>query len=177
MDNATVIHDTTLDAASLGATRLAAVVLFNDLVESTPLLVRIGDEAYVELLERLDAARFDLAERHGGRVVSLAGDGALLLFDATDDAIAFARSFNRVCTSIGVESRTGVHLGDVQLRRSGQVAGLTVHAAARIESTAPAGRVLVSATAATNSSVSFRRWGWAELKGIPGATELMEVID
>lgn len=154
-----------------------AVVVFHDLVESTPLLVRIGDEAYVQLLDRLDAVRTHLADHHRGRVVSLAGDGAMLLFDRTDDAIEFARAFNRTCDDLGVQTRTGIHLGEVQLRRGGQVGGLAVHTAARIESAAPVGGMLVSAAAAATSMAELVTVGWSELKGIPGATRLEEVVD
>ena len=153
------------------------VVVFNDLVDSTPLLVSLGDEAYTDLLDELDAARCDLLDAHGGRLASLAGDGALMIFAEVDHAIDFAHAFNNECDRLGIVSRTGVHFGDVMQRRNGDLAGLTVHAAARIESAAPVGGVLVSAKAAAHSSAQFVPWGWAELKGIPGATELMEVAE
>lgn len=163
--------------SSTGTQRLTdRVVVFNDLVDSTPLLVELGDEAYTELLDQLDDARIALLDAHDGRLASLAGDGALMIFSTTDDAIAFAIEFNELCNDLGIMSRTGVHLGDVMQRRNGDLAGLTVHAAARIESTAPVGGVLVSADAAERSSAQFVSWGWAELKGIPGATQLMELV-
>ena len=177
----TAIHSTTFSTDSPRVARaerlLDQVVVFNDLADSTPLLVEMGDEAYTALLDELDAARLALLDTHNGRLANLAGDGALMLFPTTDAAIAFARAFNRVCDDLGIKSRTGVHLGDVMRRGNGDLAGVTVHAAARIESTAPAGEILVSAEAAAHSSATFARWGWVELKGLPGATELMELVE
>lgn len=175
----------TITAATLGSTsegRTASaikvqdrVLLFNDLVDSTPLLVRLGDEAFTELLDVLDVERLRLVELHGGRLVNLAGDGALIVFANTDDAVAFAIDFNEVCDQLGIQSRTGIHRGDVMVRSNGDLAGLAVNTAARIESQAPAGGIVASAAAVATTSAPFDQYATVELKGLEGTTDLFSL--
>lgn len=152
------------------------VVVFNDLVDSTPLLVELGDEAFADLLDVLDVERLRLVTLHGGRLVNLAGDGALMAFDTTDDAVAFAIDFNEACKLLGIQSRTGIHRGDVMVRSNGDLAGLAVNTAARIESAAPAGGIVASASAVATTSAPFEPMGPARLKGIDGTTELFSLV-
>ena len=55
----TATHSTTFSTDSPRVARaerlLDQVVVFNDLADSTPLLVEMGDEAYTALLDELDA--------------------------------------------------------------------------------------------------------------------------
>lgn len=177
---ANALPSTALGSSSEGRTAPAVrledrVVVFNDLVDSTPLLVRLGDEAFAELLDVLDVERLRLVELHGGRLVNLAGDGALMVFSTTDDAIAFAIDFNDVCDQLDIQSRTGIHRGDVMVRANGDLAGLSVNIAARIESQAPAGGIVASATVVATTRAPFEPYADAQLKGIDGTTELFSL--
>jgi class 3 adenylate cyclase len=71
--------------------------------------------------------------------------------------------------ALGLQVRTGVHTGEIE-RTGDDVAGVTVHLAARITAAAQAGEVLVSRTVrdlAIGSELAFTERGEHELKGIP----------
>lgn len=76
--------------------------------------------------------------------------------------------------AIGIQTRAGVHTGEVKLV-PGDVRGVAVHEAARIMALADASEVLVSGTTRdllTGSSVVFEDRGLHELKGVSGMRQV-----
>ncbi|MGI8794082.1 MAG: adenylate/guanylate cyclase domain-containing protein [Acidimicrobiales bacterium] len=70
--------------------------------------------------------------------------------------------------------RVGVHTGECE-RRGSDLAGLTVHVAARVAALATSGQVLVSRTVrdlAVGSGLRFADAGEHELKGVPEPWQL-----
>ena len=70
---------------------------------------------------------------------------------------------------IGLEARTGVHVGELGVA-GGKPVGLAVHVAARIAALAEPGETLVSSTArdlVSGSGLGFSERGTHELKGVP----------
>lgn len=123
-------------------------VAFTDIVGSTSLLERLGDERWSSLLAEHDAVVTARVEAWGGRVVKSQGDGMLLAFPSSRAALRAAAGVQRALRTwshpcIGVEVRIGVHAGPV-LERDGDVLGLTVHLAARVTRLAAGGEVLAS---------------------------------
>jgi class 3 adenylate cyclase len=78
---------------------------------------------------------------------------------------------------LGLRVRTGLHVGEVELRGE-QVSGLAVHAAARIMALAGADEVLVSSEVAEelHGWPLLRRRGRHQLRGVPGEYELHEAV-
>ena len=77
----------------------------------------------------------------------------------------------------GLSLRGGVHIGEIE-RRGDDIAGLAVHAAARIESAAPPGEIATSSTVKdliAGSGITLTSLGTHELKGVPGEWELHTV--
>ena len=77
----------------------------------------------------------------------------------------------------GIEVRTGIHIGEVEVR-GGDVAGMAVHIGARIAALAAPSEVLVSSTVreiVTGSRRVFHARGEHELKGVPGRWRLYAV--
>jgi len=152
-------------------------LLFTDIVGSTQTIVDIGDQRWRSLLGRyLATVRQELA-RHHGREVNTAGDAFFATFTRPQDAIEAAWAIRSAVRQLGLESRTGLHLGEVEMRGE-QVSGLAVHTAARVMAAAGDGEVLVSdamrdAIAAQEVSVVDR--GRHELKGVPGDWQLYAV--
>jgi class 3 adenylate cyclase len=72
-----------------------ATVLFTDLVGSTALRSRIGEEAADELRVKHDALLEDAITAHRGTVVKHTGDGAMATFSAAVDAVAAATGRSR----------------------------------------------------------------------------------
>ncbi|HSI53072.1 MAG TPA: adenylate/guanylate cyclase domain-containing protein, partial [Ramlibacter sp.] len=130
--------------------RLSAVV-FTDVVGYSS-MVR-ADE--VGALERVSA---DLARMraqcsaHGGECLNSMGDGLMLAFSSTVQALSFAieiqEEFMRRNEALAeggrLQHRIGVHLGDVLKMPDGTLAGDGVNTASRLEGSAPPGGICIS---------------------------------
>jgi class 3 adenylate cyclase len=150
--------------------RVLATVLFTDIVESTARVAELGDRRWREVLDRHDAIATRHVERAGGRVVKTTGDGLLATFDGPARAIRCAAAIRDGACALDIETRCGLHIGEVE-RRGEDVAGIAVHAAQRVCNTAGPGEVLVSRTLVdlvAGSGIEFEERGVHTLKGVPG---------
>jgi hypothetical protein len=80
---------------------------------------------------------------------------------------------------MGMEIRAGLHTGEIEIR-NGDIGGIAVHIAARVEALASAGEVLVSRTVAdlvAGSGIEFEDGGEHDLEGVPGTWRLLAVED
>jgi pimeloyl-ACP methyl ester carboxylesterase/class 3 adenylate cyclase len=158
--------------------RAFAALLFTDIVGSTERAAELGDQRWRDLLERHDSAVRDCVEAFNGRVVKQLGDGFLIRFDSSADAIQSALA---VCASgdeLGIRIRAGVHSGECELVRN-DLAGIAVHIGARIAALAQPGEVLVSKTVAdlvVESGLKFADRGLHRLKGVPDEWQLLAVL-
>jgi class 3 adenylate cyclase len=157
--------------------RALTTVLFIDIVESTRLATAMGDRRWRESLDRF----YELVGRHiarfRGRQVNTTGDGVVASFDGPARAVECARSIAKAVRGLGIESRAGLHTGEVEIRGN-DVAGVAVHIAARIANLAGPSEVLVSRTVTdlvAGSGIEFADLGERELKGVPGAWRLFAV--
>jgi class 3 adenylate cyclase len=161
-----------------GRDRALATVLFTDIVGSTERAASLGDAAWIELLEKHDAIVREEIARHGGEWIDSAGDGILSTFDSPSRAIGCAcRSRDRLAAECELDIRAGIHTAEIELRQGG-IGGIAVHEAARVQSTADAGEVVVSNTVralVNGAGIAFRDHGTRRLKGIPEAVELFSV--
>ena len=149
--------------------RVLATVLFTDLVSSTERAAQLGDRAWTKLLERHHAMARAAINDYGGEPVKTLGDGMLATFNGPAQAVRCASRVIAETVSLGLDVRTGVHTGELELA-DGDVAGLAVHLAARIMGLAEGGEVLVSRTVrdlVIGSELRFSERGEHELKGIP----------
>jgi class 3 adenylate cyclase len=153
-----------------------ATILFTDIVGSTERAAQLGDRKWRALLDDHDAAAQREIEAQRGRLVKSTGDGVLAVFEGPARAIACATTFSRAVSSLGIQVRAGLHIGDVQLRGN-DVGGVAVHAAARVMSAAAPGEVLVSSTVKdlVGSAMDFDDRGAHALKGVPGEWRLFAV--
>lgn len=164
-------------APSPPANRVLATVLFTDIISSTELASRVGDQGWQTLLDQHDRIVEGQLENFGGRLVKSTGDGVLATFDGPGRAIACARAVADALGPRGLRIRAGVHTGEIELREQ-DVAGIGVVIARRVCDLADADEVLVSRTVkdlVTGSAISFSPRGDHELKGVPGTWELFAV--
>jgi class 3 adenylate cyclase/pimeloyl-ACP methyl ester carboxylesterase len=163
---------------SHGTDRVLATVLFTDIVDSTELAARLGDVSWRRVLERHDEIAEREIHRWHGRLVKSTGDGVLATFDGPARAIRCATALRDVLRADDVDIRAGLHTGEIELR-DGDVLGIGVHIASRVESLAARNEVLVSKTVTdlvAGSGIGFGDRGTHDLKGVPGRWQLFAVL-
>jgi len=157
--------------------RVLTTLLFTDIVDSTTRALELGDKAWRALLDRHDSVVQDLVGRFRGRVVKSTGDGSLATFDGPARAVRCAAAVRDATRSFDLVIRAGLHTGEVELRGD-DVGGVAVHVAARVQTLASPGEVLVSQTVkdlTIGSGIEYHDRGEHELKGVPGAWRVYAV--
>ena len=159
--------------------RVLATILFTDVVDSTQHTVELGDRRWRDLIARHD----DVVRRHlrefRGVEVNTMGDAFLARFDGPARAVQCAVAIRDALRPLGVEIRSGVHTGEIELVDD-DVSGIAVTISKRIETIAPPGQVLVSRTVVdlvAGSGIEFVDRGEQELKGVPGMWRLFAVAN
>jgi len=169
------------------STTLAAdgtvTIAFTDIVDSTLMIGRLGDQAWLDVLRRHNAVIEDATTAHGGTVVETQGDGSMLAFSSARRAVACAVTIQREIDlafaddSPPIRVRIGLHTGDA-LKERDHFFGTTVHYAARVASQALGGEVLVSSLIrdlVSGADVVFLEIREVELKGLAGSHRLFAV--
>ncbi len=155
-----------MDNSSTPQQRRLVSVLFLDVVGSTALSSLLDPEDVSEVMDGALARFAAVVAAHGGRVLQFAGDSLLAAFGADaareDDAERAVHAglalltagrehgamVQRVYRQAGFDVRVGVHTGHVLLGggvdAEGTIRGFTVNIAARLEQTAPPGRLRIS---------------------------------
>jgi class 3 adenylate cyclase len=159
--------------------RVLSTVLFTDIVSSTTLASDLGDRRWRDLLDRHDSAVRRQLARFRGREVKTTGDGFLATFDGPARAVECACAIRDAARQLGLEVRSGVHTGELEVRGD-DIGGIAVHIAARVAALAEAGTVWVSRTVTdlvVGSGLHFADRGTYDLKGVPGTWQLLAVPD
>ncbi len=156
-----------------------AVVVFCDLVESTALLARLGDDAMEDVRRRHLVDVEAAVVSGGGRVVKTLGDGAMATFGSALGALRAAAGIQRsvqrldpLLDGCGVAARVGVAAGE-PISDDEDLHGMAVVLASRLCGVAGGGEVLVQdlvvALVASRSGVAFEPGRSFHLKGVPGS--------
>lgn len=148
-----------------------------DLVESTALMRRLGDEAYAEGLARYHARVADIVQHHGGLADDPQGDDGFMCYfgfpvareDAALQALRAGLALASALDDLGPgwRLRIGISTGRVVVR-DGQPVGAAVHHAARLQALAQPGEALVADATRQLASERFEftlREAQASLKG------------
>ena len=167
-------------------------LLVTDIVDSTAIASRLGDDEAMALNVAHDRVARDLLRAWRGREIDKT-DGMLMLFESAADATAYALAYHRalVTLSVPLKSRAGLHVGAVILRDNDahDVAGgakpLEVHGiakitAGRVMALALGGQTLLSAAARDAlgaTPLTLESLGHWRLKGVPEPMELFELGD
>jgi TolB-like protein/class 3 adenylate cyclase len=133
--------------------RKLAAVLAADVVGYSRLMGRDESGTLARLREHRRSRFEPTLARYGGRLVKLMGDGALVEFASACDALSAAIEFQQAVNEVDSERpeteriifRIGLHLGDM-IVEGDDLYGDGVNIAARLETEAPAGGILVSRT-------------------------------
>ena len=165
------------DSATGEPARPLTAVLFVDIVDATSLAVSLGDGPWAELLEKYHEVVREGLEQHRGRLMDTAGDGFFAIFDEAVDAIRCTLELRVAAGRLGLELRSGIHLGHCWIADE-KCAGVDVHVGARLASCADPGEVLVSEEVvehARGAGAVFTDRGLRSLKGLPGTRRVFAV--
>jgi class 3 adenylate cyclase/tetratricopeptide (TPR) repeat protein len=162
-------------------------VLFSDVVGSTDLTTRRGDEAAQDILRaQRDLVRGQV-EEHSGHEVKSVGDGFMVAFASARRAVACAVGIQRALEEHNrqkpldeqVQVRIGMNTGEV-LQDEADLFGETVNAASRIAAKAKGGQILISdatkGVLGRAKDVELVDRGRFRLKGFPERWRLFEVV-
>ena len=157
-----------------------AIILFLDIADSTALTTKLGDAVYRAKERALDTSLRAAISEAGGTPVEgkVLGDGVMAVFTSARQAIDAAQRCRDLGNEGGLPLHLGIHAGDV-VREGNNVHGGAVQLAARVQSMAAPGEILVSQTvrdlARTSAGVTFEDRGEHELKGIAEPQRLFAV--
>ena len=165
---------------SSAAERRVVTVLFADLVGFTPFAAERDAEEVRETLTRYFDLSSQVIGRYGGTIEKFIGDAVMAVWGAPiaheDDAERAVRAAIELVDAVRVlapnaQARAGVLTGEAAVTlgatNQGMVAGDMVNTAARLQSVAPAGSVLVGEATyrAANEAIVFEQAGEQFLKG------------
>lgn len=158
-----------------------AIVVFSDLVDSTALLARLGDDRMDEVRREHLGDVADAVANCGGRVVKTLGDGAMACFESALGALRAAASIQAAVErldsgqgGIGIAARVGVAAGE-PISDGDDLHGMAVVIASRLCSAAGSGEVLVQdlvgALVASRAGVGLSQARSYDLKGVPAPVQ------
>jgi class 3 adenylate cyclase len=154
--------------------RSLVTMLFTDIVGSTEQIVALGDVRWRVLLGRYRAAVRQQLSNYSGQEVDTAGDSFFATFQRPTQGVSCAVAIRQASAQLGIQLRTGLHLGEVEMRGE-TLTGIEVHTAARVMAAAEPGEILLSAAvrrAIQDSQFATIDRGSRELKGVPGSWRL-----
>ena len=163
--------------ADVEADRVLATVLFTDIVGSTKRAAELGDRSWNTLLAQHDTIVRRELTRFRGQELKALGDGFMATFDGPARAVRCASAVVDAVRPLGIEVRSGLHTGEIELTSS-DAKGIAVHVAARIAGLAQGGEVLASQTVrdpVAGSNLHFIDRGPHSLKGLSEEVRLFAV--
>ena len=101
-------------AAEAEVSRVLVTLLFTDIVGSTEHAAKLGDRAWMRLVEAHHATVRGLITRFDGREVDCAGDGFFATFGTASSAIGCGDAITTSVRSLGLEVRAGLHTGECE---------------------------------------------------------------
>jgi len=129
-----------------------ATVLFTDVVDSTALMQRLGDERAQRVFERHHRMLTETLAANGGEELQWLGDGQMAAFaspaDAVRCAVAMQQGAGRPIDGERLRIRVGLNVGEIMRGASGDYFGTPVVTARRICDAAEAGQILCGSTVA-----------------------------
>ena len=150
--------------------RVLKTILFVDIVDSP------GTGAG-SLFDEREATVWREIEAQQGQLIKSTADGLLAAFDRPAAAIRCAQSLRQALSLQGIEIRTGLHTGEIELRGE-DIAGMALQIAARVASRAQPGQTLTSRVVrdlVVGSEIEFEDQGAVRLEDVPGEWELLAV--
>ena len=175
-------EDTQKDEHAGGQGSPFRAVMFTDIVESTAMTARLGDEMSVEMVRAHDSIVRRALKNSDGREVKHTGDGLMASFDQTSHSIKCAQSIQESLEAFNdssqekLELRIGLDAGE-PVTDNNDLFGSTVQMAARLCAIAERNTIYVTdaVRAFAPSGVDVIARGTRELKGFSEPVPVYEV--
>ncbi len=163
-----------------------ATILFTDLVGSTELMQKVGDEQAKAVFDAHHRLLADAVAATGGSELQWLGDWLMVAFASTGDAvrcaIAMQQAAARAPTAKRLAIRAGLNVGEIlrqEIDSGSGYFGTPVVMARRLCDSAKPGQILCSQTVAGllagRQAFRFRELGPLALKGLEGPVAACEV--
>lgn len=159
-----------------GGDRVMLAIVFTDVVGSTALGEKIGDESMNEVRRAHFAQSRKLIAQYQGQAIKALGDGFMAAFKSADAALDYSRALQANTGHPQVQVRAGIHVGPIHVE-DGDAFGGTVNFAARIVSAFRGAEIWVSDRAKTDldglrakkyASLSWNPHEGVVMNGFPG---------
>ena len=152
-----------------------AVLMFTDIVNSVSLQKKLGTAAYTRYIARHDVIfQACLSQVPGARILNETGDGFLVRFNSSSDAVDTALRLqyllhSEVCEGEPMCLRIGLHSGEITemhegIRGETRAVGMAINLAARIMDLAEEGQILMTRTVFDDARQFTRHY--PEIEGI-----------
>jgi class 3 adenylate cyclase len=173
----------------VGSTVSTGAILFTDMVDSTALRSRLGDDRADLLRTHHDDLLASVVTAHSGTVNRFTGDGVKAAFPTASDAVGAAVAIQRAVIDYGTgddsvaafQVRVGLAVGEVTIDDNGDRRGVAVIEAARLEALARPGEILatemVRMLGQRRTNVVFEEVGERTLKGLDHPVLVYRVVD
>lgn len=191
----------TPEAARLGGGMKKVAILISDLRGFTKLTEQVRPQQVVDMLNNYFTQMFDVIASHGGAVDNIVGDSIIVTFGVisaedpgAEEAVQCALSMQQTMCDVNdwngrmnlplLEMGIGIDYGDVivgnigsEKRMNHSVIGQAVNRAARIESKAKGGQILVSdrALAAISRQYEVGSTSYEHVKGFRDPVAMTEI--
>lgn len=165
-------------------------VMFTDIVDSTRINQKLGDEAWAKVLADHRSAVRECLAKHNGTEVGTQGDGFLLRFQSPDAAVACATALQRGWSTARVaviadgdgaipipSVRIGIHAGEA-MNDEDDLVGRVINLASRVTDVANEHEILVTEPLADHltDDVKLVDRGLKTLKGFDRPRHLLSVV-
>jgi pimeloyl-ACP methyl ester carboxylesterase len=171
-----MLGDDALDLTAAPPHSFLSTVLFTDIVGSSQLLAKLGDQKWRQKLDEHDRLAKREIDNYQGRIIKHTGDGLLVTFDGPARGIRCAKAMSNAVSELGLEIRCGLHIGEVE-PRGDDITGLAVHVAARVMDQAVHSETLITRTLhdlTAGSGLTFTDHGQHRLKGLGDSWQLYQ---
>ncbi|MDQ3659873.1 MAG: adenylate/guanylate cyclase domain-containing protein [Actinomycetota bacterium] len=161
-------------------------LLFTDLVGSSELIQRLGDDAADRVRRRYFSLLRNSVQYCGGDEVKSLGDGLMVVFPSAVDAVSCAvamqqsiHEHNSEHEDEGLRLRVGLHAGE-PVREGDDFFGQSVVVAKRICDGAQGGQIvtseLVQSIVGSRGEFEWKELGWVALKGVATPVSCSELV-
>lgn len=162
--------------------RAFRAIMFTDIVGSTAMTARLGDERSVEMVRAHDSIVRRALKDNKGREVKHTGDGIMSAFDGVESGVTCACNIQSGFEAFNLASpekmsvRIGLHAGE-PVEDSNDLFGATVQMASRICDQAGSGDIFISETVRdlVAGGKEIRELGARTLKGFAEPVTLYQV--